>query len=86
MHSASLSDYLENEYRQKGEKPPKLLLALIDVYTPEIKGRDIYNLLVDLTKSFEYYMAKNKPMEEWDEYDCMMLPIWKRLQCLLGDK
>lgn len=83
MHSASLSDYLEDEYKQRGEKPPKLLLALIDVYTPEIKGKEVYDLLADLSKSYEYYMAKNKPREEWDEYDYMMLPIWKRLQELL---
>ena len=42
-------------------------------------------LLHDLSKSYEYYAACNKPKEEWDEYDYMMYPIWLRLKEFLGE-
>ena len=44
---------------------------------------EVYQLLLDLSKSFEYYCAINKPKSEWDEYDHMMYPIWLRLKELL---
>lgn len=44
---------------------------------------EVYQLLFDLSKSFEYYCAINKPKSEWDEYDYMMFPIWLRLKELL---
>ena len=44
---------------------------------------NIKTLLMDLSKSYEYYSACNKPKDEWDEYNCMMFPIWLRLRKLL---
>ena len=50
----------------------------------ELKQLNI--LLSDLSKSYEYYSACNKPEVEWDEYDYMMYSIWKRLHKLLEDE
>lgn len=47
--------------------------------------RGLFELLVDLSKSYEYYCACNKPKEDWDDYDYMMYPIWLRLKEFLGD-
>jgi len=40
----------------------------------------------DVTVSFECYMASNKPMAEWDEYDYGILPKWSILLKTLEDK
>ena len=40
----------------------------------------LHKILLELTKSYEYYLAQNKPEEEWDEYDYMMNPVWIRLK------
>lgn len=40
----------------------------------------------DLLTSFENYTSENKPESEWDEYDHMMLPKWKRLREALAPK
>ncbi len=36
-----------------------------------------------LLRSFEAYMAETKPEENWDEYDFMMHPVWKRAKILV---
>lgn len=46
---------------------------------------EIFSILRDLSKSYEYYCACNKPKEEWDEYDTMMYPVWLRLKKLLEE-
>jgi hypothetical protein len=42
-------------------------------------------IVTDLSKSYEYYAACNKPKDEWDEYDHMMYPIWLRLKEFLDE-
>lgn len=41
--------------------------------------QELKAVLGELMKSYECYTAENKPTEEWDEYDYMMLPVWTRL-------
>ena len=43
-------------------------------------------LLRELTKSYEFYSSLNKPKEEWDDYDMMMYPIWKRVAEFLTEQ
>lgn len=38
----------------------------------------------DVLKSIENYTSENKPESEWDEYDYMMIPKWKRLRAALA--
>ena len=91
MHTPSNLEYLQDEYRKRGEPIPKIRAALCEINflwggedrRAAINGEDIYDLLVKLSQSIEFYAAKNKPEVEWDEYDYMMLPTWKRLQELL---
>jgi hypothetical protein len=83
MHSSSAQEYLEDDYKKLGKPVPTLLFYLCGVYSPKIKGKDIYNLLVELSKSHEFYSAHNKPESEWDEYDYMVYPIWIKLGKLL---
>lgn len=42
-------------------------------------------LLRDACKSFECYAAHDKPKSQWDEYDHMMNPIWKRIKAAIGE-
>lgn len=42
-------------------------------------------LLHDTTKSVEAYDAERKPEVEWDEYDAMMVPIWRRVFAFLSE-
>lgn len=35
-------------------------------------------IIYDLNASFECYAAHHKPESEWDEYDHMMFPRWRR--------
>lgn len=38
----------------------------------------------DVLKSIENYTSENKPESDWDEYDYMMIPKWKRLRAALA--
>lgn len=67
----------------ENENTSQLYLALVDIKYKDITGLEIYNLLLDLTKSYEYYCAINKPIEEWDDYDLMIYPHWIGLHDLL---
>ena len=40
---------------------------------------DFISAVDDITKSYECYSALHKPETEWDEYDYMMYPKWKKL-------
>lgn len=39
----------------------------------------------DLSRTIEFYASRNKPVEEWDEYDHMALPAWKAAAELLAE-
>lgn len=39
---------------------------------------------IGVCKSFECYTAMHKPEAEWDEYDQMMIPLWRNLVEILG--
>ena len=44
---------------------------------------ELLEVLAELQNSFEAYAALRKPEREWDEYDYMMLPVWKKALALL---
>ena len=44
---------------------------------------DLLEALESLTDSIECYAADSKPQEEWDEYDCMMLPRWQKARAAI---
>jgi hypothetical protein len=42
-------------------------------------------ILLDLMKSYEAYTATHKVEEEWDEYDTMMIPIWRQAAAFIAE-
>ena len=52
--------------------------------TELLRARSIELAAIAVCKSFECYTAMKKPESEWDEYDYMMLPLWKKLVEVLG--
>lgn len=44
---------------------------------------ELLEIITGLLDSFEAYIALNKPENEWDEYDYMMLPRWKAAHALV---
>ena len=62
----------------KQELIEKLLLALAKARLVASINKDLLEALEPLTDSFECYVADNKPQQEWDEYDHMMLPRWQK--------
>lgn len=35
--------------------------------------------------SYEAHMAREKPEEQWDEYDTMIIPLWRALDAALDE-
>lgn len=44
---------------------------------------ELLEILAELQNSIEAYEANRKPEHQWDEYDYMMYPIWRRALALL---
>jgi hypothetical protein len=47
------------------------------------KSPDMYRILKGLMDSIECYEAMNRPFDQWDEYDHIMLPKWQEAKKLL---
>lgn len=65
------------------------ILSPLELTAAAKRVEELEGVLRELTKSMECYSATRKPVDEWDEYDSMMFPIWQRatayLDSLPGD-